>query len=114
MNNFDIREEATDFGKCWYISDLKKSFRFALYTYDDDPDTVYLSNVFVDEKYRRTGLGNIILEMATDIAKKMEFKTIILKVLKTSFVHEWYERHGYRDFVADSEDISYVWMKKEL
>ena len=37
--------EKTDFGEVWYMtSDPKGIFRFAIYRYDDDRDTIYLSN----------------------------------------------------------------------
>ena len=54
----NIREEITDFGKVYYIN--TDTFRFALHYYNDDLSAVYLTSVFVDEKYRGRGLGNLI------------------------------------------------------
>ena len=82
--------------------------------YDDDPDAVYLTSVFVKEQYRKLGLGNVILSMAEDIGKQLDAKVIMLNVLKNSFMHDWYERHGYSDFVVNDEDLNYIWMKKSL
>jgi GNAT superfamily N-acetyltransferase len=112
--DFDIREEKTDFGTRWFIDDKDNILRFALYVYDDDPTTLYLSNVFVSENYRQRGLGNIILKMADEIAKSHGADTLMLKVLKKSFVHNWYERHGFEDFVCDDEDLNYMWMRKDI
>lgn len=111
---FDVREESTDWGTVWYITDNGESLRFALHMYDDDPDTVYLTSVFVKEQYRKLGLGNVILSMAEDIGKQLDAKVIMLNVLKNSFMHDWYERHGYSDFVVNDEDLNYIWMKKSL
>ena len=38
--------------------------------YNDEPQNFYLSNIYVDIKYRESGRGNYILEKATEIAKK--------------------------------------------
>lgn len=110
----ETREERRDFGKVWYIEDIDKSFRFAIYRYDDDLDTVYLSNVFVNEQLRRRGLENIILQMTNDIAKKLLANTICLKVKEGTFVHEWYKRHGFEDLCKDNEDIEFMWMRKDV
>jgi predicted GNAT family acetyltransferase len=106
----------TDFGDVWYVNSTDGSFRFAIYRYDDDSDTIYLSNVFVSEENRGQGYGNTILNIVDDIAKGMGATTICLTVKKGSFAHQWYERHGYEDF-CDNEDEGYVghiWMKKQL
>ena len=108
------KEEITDFGKRWYIEDDDKTFHFALYIYDDDPDALYLSNVYVSEENRRKGFGNLILKIADDIAKNMNVSVIMLKARRNSFVHDWYERNGFVDFQIDSEDDGFIWMKKEL
>ena len=108
------KHNKTDFGDVWYMSDPNDIFRFAIYRYDDDFDTVYLSNVFVDENYREKGLGNEILNSANDMAKQLNAKSICLKVIRNSFVHDWYERHGYSDLSVDEEEPQYIWMIKRL
>ena len=95
----NIREEVTDFGKVYYIN--TNTFRFALHYYNDDLSAVYLTSVFVNEKYRGRGLGNLILSMAEDIAKQHKFETISLKCKIGGTVHDWYKRHGYTDLVID-------------
>ena len=106
----------TDFGDVWNINASDDTFRFAIYRYDDDMDTVYLSNVFVKEDSRGQGYGNTILDIVDKVAEVMGATTICLTVKKGSFAHEWYKRHGYEDF-CDNEDedyVSYIWMKKQL
>lgn len=116
MENVEVitKYDKTDFGEVWYVNAVDKSFRFALYKYDDDADTIYLSNVFVKKDKRGQGYGNVILNSAEKTAKKMGASIICLKVKNGSFAHQWYVRHGYTDFTNDEEDPSYIWMKKEI
>lgn len=65
-------------------------------------------SVFVYPEYRRKGIGNIIIKMAENIAEQMGFDIICLKCKIYSFVHSWYERTGYKDFVTDKEDSSFI------
>lgn len=64
------------------------NYRFALYVYDDDPETVYLANVFVHKRSRGHGIGNNILATAEQEALKMNADTLCLKCLKDSWVHD--------------------------
>ena len=107
--------EKTYFCEVWYMtSDPKVIFRFAIYRYDDDKETIYLSNVFVNDDNRKQGLGNTILDAADRVANKLKANAICLKVLQDSFVHDWYERNGYSDLSIDEEEPEYIWMRKEL
>lgn len=108
-----IKHKKTDFGDVLYITS-KGIFRFALYRYDDDKEIVYLSNVFVNKKYRKNGLGTIILNTADNVTKKLKANTICLKVKQDSFVHDWYERHGYIDLNVDSKEHQFIWMSKSV
>lgn len=113
--NIITKHEKTDFGDVWYMtSEPEGIFRFAIYRYDDDRDTIYLSNVFVGKEHRKNGLGNIILNAADKVAKKLKANTICLKVKQDSFVHDWYGRHGYTDLSIDEEEPQYIWMSKSL
>lgn len=108
------RHKKTDFGDVWYVNAADGTYRFAVYKYDDDNDTIYLSNVFVKEDSRRQGYGNEILASAEDYANRLGASVICLKVLSGSDVHRWYKRHGYEDLEKDEEERGYMWMKKEL
>lgn len=107
----NITEETTDWGTVYHYKD--DNCRFALYAYNDDRNTMYLSNVKVNQSARGNGLGNRILTIANEEAKKHGYTVICLKVLKSSWVHGWYENHGYSDMCYD-EDNNYIWMKHEL
>jgi GNAT superfamily N-acetyltransferase len=106
------RQEKTDFGTVWFVNDTENTFRFALYQYDDDLDSIYLSNVFVSKKYRGKGIGNSILSSAEKIAKIKNANKIFLKVKKGSFANYWYERHGYSYF--SNHRNGYIWMIKNI
>ena len=108
------RHKKTDFGDVWYVNAVDGTYRFAVYKYDDDQETIYLSNVFVKEESRRQGYGNEILASAEDYARRLNASVICLKVLSGSDVHRWYKRHGYEDLEKDEEERGYMWMKKDL
>ena len=106
-----MREEITEFGKVLYYD--YPNYHFALYIYDDDDETIYLSNVKVDTEARGKGYGNKILEIAEAEARKRNVSIICLKCLITSWVHSWYKKYGFEDLSLDV-DKDYIWMKKEL
>ena len=106
-----MKEEITDFGKVFYYDYL--NYHFALYIYDDDDETIYLSNVKVDAEARGKGFGNKILEIAEREARKRNVSIICLKCLITSWVHTWHKKHGFEDLSLDVDE-DYIWMKKEL
>ena len=102
-------------GEVWHIKDSEEnSFRFAIYRYFDDNTTIYLSNVFVNEKFRQQGLGNKILEMTDELARRFGASYIILKVLDNSFAKSWYERHGYVEHSKPKNQKGYIWMIKNV
>ena len=107
-----VTKETTDWGVVYYYKN--EYCRFALYAYNDDKNTMYLSNVKVEQSARGRGLGNKILELADKEVKKYNYNVICLKVLKSSWVHDWYANHGYSDLCYDDEDDNYIWMKHIL
>ena len=109
--NVTTRKEKTNFGVVIYVEDVNKSFSFAMYRYDDDPSTVYLANVFVEESQRGKGFGNIILNSADEIAKRVNASSICLRAEIGSFAHQWYKRHGYTDFEKENK---FMWMEKKI
>lgn len=108
------KEELTKWGKVQYYKSSEDIFRFAIYEYNDEPGVIYLSNVFVNSESRHLGFGNTILKLVDKIAKNKGAYTIILKVEKDSFAHNWYKRHGYKEFGVNKEDNTMFWMRKEI
>ena len=91
-----------------------ENYRFALYVYSDEPEIIYLSNVFVNKDSRGKGLGNDILRKAEVEARKMGGAYLRLKCLSSFWVHVWYGKHGYSDLCVDNNDVSYIWMEKKI
>jgi Acetyltransferase (GNAT) family. len=108
--NICVKETA--WGICLYYN--TEAYMFALYYCDDDPQSAYLVNIEVYPKYRGKGYGNTILLEAERYAKKHCVNIIYLRYLKTSWVGEWYKRHGYKYHGVDTEDDRYIWLKREI
>ena len=85
--------------------------RFAFYTYKDEDNALYLSNVFVEKTRRCKGLGTKILQAAEKVAETIGAPSIRLKVEQNSIANNWYRKHGY-GYLA-SED-KYDWLEKNL
>ena len=100
----------TAWGKVCFIEE--EAYRFAVYTYNDDPSSIYLSNLYVSENERGKGLGNQILKMTEKIGREMGREEIYLQVKIGSFAHKWYSRHGYIDF--EPMKNGNMWMKKDI
>ena len=84
--------------------------RFSLYYYDEDPKTIYLSFLLVEEEYRWKGLGTAIMEYAENFAREKGFTTIMLKT-DLLWMQRWYIKIGY-DFLK-AEGL-FHWLKKDL
>lgn len=85
--------------------------RFAFYTYKDEDDVLYLSNVFVEETSRNKGFGTKILAAAEKVAEILDATSIRLKVKQDNPANVWYWKHGYN--YMTSED-GYDWLEKNL
>lgn len=107
--------QKTDWGSRTMFSNADSTIRFATYTYDDDRSTLYFSNLFVDDKYKRRGYGQQILDWVLDYAKSNSYDAVILNVDKSSWVKDWYERNGFKYLEdADGDYKGNIWMRKEL
>jgi len=95
----------------WSEEDESVDTRFAFYTYKDEPNVLYLSNVFVEESSRNEGKGTEILKVAEQVAKSLNKTTIRLKVKKESEANEWYYKHGYSLIQCEDE---YNWLEKKI
>ena len=108
---FTITENKTDFGKVFHYRG--EGCKFALYFYDDDRQTMYLSNLYVNRLLRGHGIGNRLLKDIQEEAVNLGAKELRLKCLRVLWVHSWYERNGFVDFPININE-DYVWMYKQL
>lgn len=85
--------------------------RFAFYTYKDEPEILYLSNVFVEETFRNIGIGTKILKAAERVAETIGAISIRLKVKQDSPANAWYRKRGYGYMTFEGD---YDWLEKNL
>ena len=60
------RHKKTDFGDVWYVNAIDGTYRFAVYKYDDDNDTIYLSNVLLYANSAKQ-IYNIINKLSSNL-----------------------------------------------
>lgn len=81
--------------------------------YDDDPETCYITHLYVDPKARRKGEGTQALVEAEEFSKKLGASTAMLLVYKTNvWLRSWYMHNGYE--YHSSEDGESDWLVKRL
>ena len=102
-------EKSTKWNKDYREEDIQT--RFAFYTYKDEPSTLYLSNVFVEETNRNKGFGTKILVAAEKVAETLGMTSIRLKVKRDSPANAWYRKHGYSYMTFDGD---YDWFEKNI
>lgn len=85
-----------------------------MYYYNDDPKTIYLDWLSVDESVRNKGLGTAIQELREEIGQSLGFKKSILWVEIGSWMHEWYKRRGYEDWYPRESEKNAIWMRKSI
>lgn len=84
------------------------------YKYHDDPSTLFLSDLSVDPEHRKQGIGNLILNIAEDVARQTGADSISLWVEKDSWMSEWYQRKGYQFWSEKDGQENNVWLIKNL
>lgn len=113
MRIYTCEHTKTDFGDLWYFEDSTNMSSFSMYSYDDNPKTVYISDIFVDNLNRRKGIGDAMLDEAEDRAVYWGMERIRLRVIGSSWARGWYERRGYC-FLMDDTNKNYDWMEKTI
>lgn len=82
-----------------------------LYMYEEDPTTICLDSLSVYSSVRKQRIGTRLQEIRENIGIKLGASYSCLQVKRKSWMHKWYERRGYIDYV-DSDDKNLIWMKK--
>lgn len=102
-------EKPAEWGEDYRKEDLQT--RFAFYTYKDEDNTLYLSNLFVEETSRNKGFGTKILAAAEKVAETIDASRICLKVKQDSPANTWYRKNGYAYMTYED---GYNWLEKKL
>ena len=85
-----------------------------IYWYNDDSTTVCLDWLSVDAEVRKQGIGTRLQEIREEIGKNRGATFSCLQVEKNSWMHAWYKRRGYADWVDNESEENTIWMKKSL
>lgn len=85
--------------------------RFAFYTYKDEPNVLFLSNLFVEEASRNKGLGTRILQSAEGVARALGASSIMLQAKLGTPVIDLYSKNG---FECITEQGGYGWFEKKI
>ena len=92
-------------------SNLSSSCRL---DYSQEDDCYFISNLYVDEKYRGLMYGTKIIERIEKYALDLNKNCYLeLKSFKKSWVHEWYKRIGFNDSSRTNKN-GYVYMRKYI
>ena len=94
-----IKKDGTGMGRLYYMN--------------EDMQLV-LDNLSVEEESRKEGIGTKLQHIRELIGIYLGFKESNLRVINESWMHEWYKRREYVDYMQDTEDSRYIWMKKKI
>ena len=97
-------------GEQYNNEDLNILQRFSFYSYKDEPNILYLSGLYVNEKCRNKGIGTKILEVADEVAKSLNCHAIRLKTKIGSNAERLYRRNEYNTLKREGNQ---VWLEKQ-
>ena len=92
--------------------DNKGSIR--LWIEDRNHSELFLSNLIVQEAYRKQGIGKSLLRYSELAAKKLGIHQIALKVVSGSWMEDWYKRSGFIEDYKYEEDRLVTYLHKTI
>lgn len=84
----------------------------AVYWYDDNDDTAYLSNLSTSEGFRNEGKTKKMMNVMETVARETTAERFMLQVMEDSWTRYWYENIGYAPYTSRDED-GFIWMVKK-
>lgn len=105
----------TDWGIIFHLLHNEGKGYCKLYSYNDDPDIWYISDLNISENYRNMGIGTNFMNVCIDICKRYNGQKIQLQVYDNAeqFIHDWYKRLGFYEFIH-SKRKEYSWLTKSI
>lgn len=85
-----------------------------VYMYHDNKTSIYLDWLSVNDDSRKQRLGTTLQELREHIGKQLGYTTAYLYVNNFSWMHEWYKRRGYQDWIRHEVNEDCIWMWKDL
>lgn len=107
-HRFITHQEKTNWGVSVHTIEKSGKAYTRTYWYDNDETVVILEGLHVNKEARGNGIATQLLDMHLQIAKNNHASSQ-LKVKEGTWMHEWYKRKGYRDYVKDKE-CNTIWM----
>lgn len=95
------------------ISKNGKAF-VSVHRYDDELNTIYISDLHVDITLASKGIGTKLLRICELFSMDLHAEFACLKVNKNLWIYDWYKRKGYDDYMIDKDDSNFIWMRKLL
>lgn len=111
-----------EFPKCYYGTEIKiysidGNISCLIYWYDDDPLTIYMSNLFVCETKRRQGIANVMLHVFEKVALIKNADYVALAVRPNTWQVDWYQSRGFSVWAKETYiggQIELYWLRKRL
>ena len=79
-----------------------------------DERCMYLTDLHVEESKRGKGLASFLMKDAIEISRRCGMESIVLNVIKDSWVQKWYEQLGFVTACKCKQRPGYMVMKKIL
>lgn len=109
MKDYDVKYETTDFG--WIRKYNFENSSLCLYAYNDDPYSIFLSNLEVNHNFRNKGIGNYMINVVVNhLAPNLGRTKLYLCVDEKSWMFDWYKRKGFKFVGKNYERDGYVWV----
>lgn len=110
---FNIKKGRLDYAI--YYSVYCESGSIQLFIEDKNPRELFLANLVVLPDERNKGIGQSLLSYSEKAAHKLGIKRIALKVLKDSWMEDWYKRNGFvEDYIWKEDNRIVKYLHKDL
>lgn len=115
MNNFVIRYNEDKKGDRWWDVVYQDGRAIGkAFIYNSDPQSVILSDLFVQPEFRNKKYGTILQEIREKIGKDNNCEYAYLFVKKRTWQRKWYGRRGYKYYGKYIEDKNKIWLRKKI
>lgn len=101
----------SEWGETLHIMDVNGFAFCSISRYNESPDIFIIHGLHVVEQQRQKGYATRLIEYCENYAKNHGAITIRLKVLKDSWMRNWYKRKGYK---RTSQSGVYIWKIKQI
>ena len=112
IRSYIFHQFKSDWGDSILIMEKEGKAFARIYCFNDDNTTIYLDWLSVNEDARRQGIGTELQEIREKMGINFGAQISCLWVDKDSWMHEWYQRRGYKDWKLNKDQNNAIWMRK--